>query len=539
MSVSRTDAERLLAERVLARRQCASHPAYLLDRVRCVDSTSGEVFQFQLLDESAPWFWQRGLLDEWLSSSKHVSLKARQLGITWLAGGLALWTLLYTPGSLSLVISIKEEDAIKVINRIWDMLQSLPEWLWNGGKVIKPVNARPNSEIQVEFPDGKVSSIRGLTSTPSAGHGSTAALVILDEYSRQAYASETWKAVLPTTQGGGRVLVISTGNGVSNPMGGGNYFHYVWKNADSMGIKKRFLAWDMHPDRDEGWYRVHAEALPAADRGEQYPRDEEEAFILTGRPFFDRDAIAHYSKLKRDPLFKCDFEGVGGGRAKLRKWDYGRLSVFSPPVESKSYAIGADVATGRGMDFSAAYVVDLSAMEIVAEFHGKLEADLFAEQLHYLGRWYNTALLAVETGGGYGDAVIAPLRDGRSDRPPYPRLYRHVMSSRPDLPTAKPYGFPMTSKTRPLVINQLEKAIRERSLPFVPQNLLAEMVTFVHAETNPSPRAQDGCNDDCVMAASIALEMYRLRGAHPEREARIKRRKRVREKKSMYPWQKV
>jgi hypothetical protein len=65
----------------------------------------------------------------------------------------------------------------------------------------------------------------------------------------------------------------------------------------------------------------------------------------------------------------------------------------------------------------------------------------------------------------------------------------------------------------------LEQAIRERHLPFLTERLLLECGTFVHADTNPTPRAQDGCHDDTVMAAAIALEMYRLRGAHPEMEA--------------------
>lgn len=511
-----------LATREIERRHCRKHPAHLLNHVHCVDSTTGERFQFQLINETDPWFWQRGVLDEWITNSKSIDLKARQLGITWLAGGLGLWTALYVPGSKVLCISIKEEEAVKVVNRIWDMLQSLPPYLWCGAEVIKPARGRPTSEIQLRFPDGRVSTIRGLTSTPSAGHGETAALVILDEFSRQPYAAETWKAVLPTTQGGGRVLVISTGNGVSNDRGGGNFFHHCWVNADEYGLHKRFLAWDLHPGRDETWYRTHAAALPPADRGEQYPRNEDEAFILTGRPYFDLEALAWYgAEAKKQPLYRFDFEPTGRAQARRKEWDQGHVRVYEEPSETGSYAIGADVATGRGADFSVAYVVDLSNMVLAAEFHGKLEADLFAEQLHYLGRWYNTAFTAVETGGGYGEAVIVPLRDGKNDRPAYPKLYRHILSSRPDLPHAKPFGFPMNSKTRPLVISQLERALRDRSLPWVTDRLLAECRTFVHAETNPSPRAQEGCNDDCVFAAAIALEMFRLKGAHPERDYRV------------------
>lgn len=542
------DALRVLARREFERRLCAGHPAYLLERVAAVDATSGERFQFCLLtpeeraevlglglgwdsERNQGWFWQRELLDEWLTSGKHVALKARQLGVTWLSGGLALWLLLYQPGSKVLAVSIKESEAVKLVQRVWEMLQSLPEWLWNGARVLKPSRgARPTTEIQLVFPDGKISSIEGLTSSPSAGHGVTAALVILDEFSRQEYASDTWKAVLPTTQGGGRVLVISTGNGVSDGRGGGNFFHHVWVNADVMGVSKRFLAWDAHPDRDEAWYRAHALALPAADRGEQYPRDEDEAFILTGRPYFDRESLAWYrAEGLISPLYRMDFVSSEDGSAARRLVSPdGYWSVFREPVKEGKYAIGADVATGRGADFSAAYVIDLSDMSVCAEFHAKVAADKYAEQLHFAGRWFNTAKLAVESAGGFGEAVIISLRDKAAGRPAYPNLYRHVFSSRPDKPEVKAFGFPMNSKTRPQVIKELEGAIRDRLVPGLPDGLLSECRTFVHRNSNPSPAAQDGTNDDRVMAFAVTLEMFRLFGEHKKAPVR----KRVERKRS-------
>lgn len=522
------------ARRLLEVRKAGEHPAFLLDHVRCVDNTTGETFQFQLLDPEAAWYWQREVLDEWIRGVKSIALKARQIGITWLAGGYALWHLLYQPGTKVLAVSINESEAAKVVNRVWDMYHSLPEHLRGGVRVQKPSKgARPSTTIEFVHPDGRVSSMIGLPSTPKAGHGETAALVILDEFSRQDYAAETWKAVLPTTQGGGRVLVISTGNGR-----GSNHFYQLWANADEYGLTKRFLPWSNHPDRDDAWYSEHAMALPSADRGEQYPRDPTEAFILTGRPYFDIEALTHYNDLVPEPKYRFDFQEVTPGRARKQRSDHGLVRVYTDPVREHSYAIGADVATGRGADYSCAYVVDLSDMDLVAEFHGKLDADLFAEQLHYLGRFYNTALVAVEVGGGYGEAVNIPLRDGRSGRSPYPKLYKHILSSRPDLPIAKPFGFPMNSKTRPLVISQLEKAIREKALPFLTERLLLECGTFIHADTLPTPRAQDGCHDDAVMAAAITLEMYRLRGKHAPLERRRKRlRLRRRTHETQYPWE--
>ena len=59
--------------------------------------------------------------------------------------------------------------------------------------------------------------------------------------------------------------------------------------------------------------------------------------------------------------------------------------------------------------------------------------------------------------------------------------------------------------------------------------------TFVRQKTLPSPRAQDGSNDDRVMAFGIALEMYRLYGTH-ERRYRAKPKRR-RTGSANYPWE--
>ena len=257
--------------------------------------------------------------------------------------------------------------------------------------------------------------------------------------------------------------------------------------------------------------------------------------FIGGKTYFDIDALTAYRALVPETLYRADFvPNASRSEARLVKRETGHIRVFEEPIEGVDYAIGADVATGRGQDYSCAYVVRLDTMQFVAEFHAKIDADLYAEQLHFLGRWFSTAQIAIETGGGYGEAVIIPLRDGKGPRPPYPRLYRHVLSSRPDLPVSKPYGFPMNVKTRPLVLSQLEKAIREHALPGLPQRLLDESLTFVYADTTPSPRALEGCNDDAVFAAAIALEMYRLRGHHPDRHKPLER---VHKPKRSYPWQ--
>lgn len=295
--------------------------------------------------------------------------------------------------------------------------------------------------------------------------------------------------------------------------------------------------------------------------------------FLEGTCAFDTEALTEYQKTAPEPLYRFGFESKNqGSSAKRSESSNGRIRVYREPdwvcpnclgrvstadttcpkgcvhkdgnasiCTPSSYAIGADVATGRGTDYSCAYVCDLHDMGLVAEFHGKIDADLFAEQLHFLGRWYNTALLAVESAGGFGEPVVISLRDGKGGRPPYPAMYRHGLDSSVDQNIMQRYGYPINRNTRPLVLSQLEKTIRERALPWMTSHLISEALTFCEFEDGAtSPRAQSGCHDDAVMSCAIVLDLYRRRGHHPERIARIAKRKekRRRPKLTLYPWQK-
>jgi len=525
------------AQRLNERAAAIQHPGGLLDHVQCVDPKTGEHFQFTLNDPEAGWYWQRAVLDEWIANPLSLVLKARQIGITWLASGYALWKLLSMPGTRVLVVSINEDEAIKVVNRFFDMFTSLPEHLQFEAQITKPTRgARPSTLIEFTFPDGRISSVVGLPSTRRAGHGETATLVLLDEYARHEYARESWKATFPTADNGGQIVVVSTANGVSNDLSGeGNFFHHLYVNAEAYGIKTQFLGWDLHPDRDEEWYSRNARALPAVDRAEQFPRNPEDAFINTGECWFDLESIAWYAEhalLAEDRRMRFQ-PSSDGAKAKVEWMANGPVRVYQKPDATHQYAIGADVATGRGLDYSCAFVVDLTSMAIVAECHGKMDADEYAEQLHFLGRWYGTARIAIEMGGGYGEPVIISLRDGRKGRPHYPRLYRHAIADRPDLHKLENYGFPMNTKTRPQIVNQIEQAIRERTIPGLTRTLVMELRTFVRRDTLPSPRALDGSNDDRVMALGITLELYRQYGTH---ERKLKRRP-THGKAYTYPWQ--
>ena len=502
-----------------------------------------------LWSSQTSWRWQRAFAELVVSEPRLIIGKGRQIGATWVVLAVDVAEAITMPGTTSLLYRQREDEAIDNLRRWWVLYQSLPAWVREGHQVLRPAKGALPGEggIILRLPGSEVpSEVIPMSSAASSGHGRSVRRIVLDEAAYIEKLAEIGAAVEPAA-GRAKIDVISTANGRSNPeTGEGNEFHRRWEDEGS-GYRRVFLAYDVHPDRDEHWYATAPEvrSLRPHQRNEQFPRNPHEAFRLTANTWFDPDDLDAYAQLVEPVKYRARLDLV---ERHLGVWKHdptGRLRVLREPEPNGAYAIGADVATGYGGDYSCAYVVDLSSMALVAEYHGRLGQDVFARDLHFLGRWFNTALIAVETGGGYGDAVIVALRDGKSGRPPYPKLYRHVLSTRPDLAEAKPFGFPMTSKTRPLVLNGLERAVRDRSLPWVTDGLLYELGNFVAepapgargSSRGPWPRAADGLHDDRVLAAAITLELFRLRGEHRPPVRRPKRRHGVLEGRvSPYPW---
>lgn len=562
-SVLEDQAEHVVAVRALRKKRAFEHPAFLMQFMHCVDAKTGEEFDFDLLTaeerasidlsgEPGKWFFHRGVLDDWIANEVCLEYKSRQIGITWLAAAFGLTLVLTHPGARFLIISINLEEAQKVISRIWGMYQSLPSYFVEHMRLTKPARGgAPSQEIEWTDVQGRRSSILALPSTPKAGHGETAMLVLLDEHARQDYARESWKAAFPIIDGGGMAIIVSTANGVSTEdMEGeaqGNFFHYLWTNAESMGIVRRFLGVFSHPDRNEEWYRLKARRLPPSDRAEQYPRTPEEGFIMTGKCWFDLDKLNEYREKWRSSeqkmLYRFSWQETHKA-AKREIAKFGEWRVYEEPISGHDYAISADVATGTGDDFSSAHVIDLTNGKWVAEYHAKIGEDVFAKDLYYMGKWFgkfsgclHDAMIAVEVQGGYGRAVIIPLRDGIKGRKPYLRLYRHKQGPEETIDPRErdDFGYPINGATRPLLINQLEQWIRDGLCPWITPDLDAELRTFSKRPTRPSPRALEGCNDDRVFSAAGSLELYRQFGHHEKK--RKAKPVRSRWKDSLYMWE--
>jgi hypothetical protein len=221
----------------------------------------------------------------------------------------------------------------------------------------------------------------------------------------------------------------------------------------------------------------------------------------------------------------------------MQRLHAGSWKIIQEPERGHTYGISADVAGGRGLDFSAAHVIDLETGAWIAEYHARVGEDVFAKDLYYMARYIQKLadcgepVIAVENQGGWGTAVIISLRDGGSGRKPYVNLWQdEIDTDQSRKPRERDdYGFKMGPNRRPLVINQLEQWIREKLCPWITPELDGECRTFAKAKT------LDGCNDDRVMSAAISLEIFRRLGHRPKAYRRPKNR--ANWQATMRPWE--
>ena len=167
--------------------------------------------------------------------------------------------------------------------------------------------------------------------------------------------------------------------------------------------------------------------------------------------------------------------------------------------------VGADVGEGlAGGDASCACVIERESGTQVAELHGRVPPERFAQLLYALGRWYNSAQLAVER-NNHGHSTLNTLRHTLN----YPRLYYH-MHYDATYQTTPQLGWPTDAKTKPILVDDLAAALAEGHFAIRSAALVDECLSFITTDSG-SQEAQAGKFDDRVLAAGIAWQVRKRR----------------------------
>jgi hypothetical protein len=213
--------------------KCALDPIYFMREYCYIQHPVQGKIKFDL------YKFQEKTLDDLKNNDYNIILKARQLGISTLTAGYALWLMNFHNDKNILVIAIKQETAKNLVTKVRVMHQYMPSWLKQG--------CVEDNKLSLRYNNG--SQIKAISSTGEAGRSEALSLLVVDEAAFISKIDEIWAASQQTLATGGKCIALSTPNGM------GNWFHKTWSDAESGENDFNFikLHWTVHPDRGQEW----------------------------------------------------------------------------------------------------------------------------------------------------------------------------------------------------------------------------------------------------------------------------------------------
>lgn len=388
-----------------------------------------------------------------------------------------------------------------------------------------------------------------------AGHSFSNQILHVSELSRWTTDAETiMRGLTSTVQAlpDTMIIVESTANGF------GDYFYEMWKQAKDgeSTYVPLFISWlqiekyrmpfvgertfdgdtiagferslnddekkliDAHGATFEQlhWRRFKIRELKGDVDGfrEQYPSTDNEAFLSSGRPYFPSVVVRNqYGASKKESVKKGNLVWVEyGEKVAFEDDDFGLWRVESEPVDGfeNRYVTGSDPAEGKSVtednknpDYSATFVYDRLEKKMVAMFKGRVDTDVFEEEIYKASVWYKSCLETVEKNNTAGGALIKGLKNKENLN-----LYRKQTFGKMTDEETVEYGFYTGKETREPLLSELRRRIKlnaegheKLSIPFV--EFWDDATSFVIDKTG-KPIHQHGAHDDTIFACALALE---------------------------------
>lgn len=451
-------------------------------------------------------------------------LKYRQGGVStfWL-----LWWLddtIFTPNTVTGILADKWEN----LARLWEIIEiayaNMPDY-------VKPRLGEESSK-KLKFADINSEIFISLSVRSTAVHNLHISEWCFTE-------DEELNATL------GSVSPVSNITGESTANGVGNHGYETYQDAKKglNGYGAHFFPWFIDPDyhvplngmnvrrtdeeklfaqkalKDFGvtvsdgqilWRRRMKRSLREMFK-QEYPEDDETAFLASGDRFFDSRKVL--TLLNEARAWSDEHE-------PWQRTD--NYIAWEKPEKDCLYVAGADVAEGVEGDYSVLSVLNVTRRRQAFVYRARVAIDVFYRECYKWGMTYGKALLAVER-NNHGHAVLQGLNETLN----YPNLYMEKTDTRETIdkfPKVK-LGWGTTLVTKPLMLDHLKIAIEgdtaEDETNFQPEFLvrdqmfLQECLTFVN--NNGKLEAESGKHDDTVIAWAICLQMYQKARSWPSR----------------------
>ena len=215
--------------------KCGKDPNYFFENYVKIQHPVRGMIPFKMYD------FQKDCVEDFKDHRFNIVLKSRQQGLSTLAAAYSVWLAIFKKEQNILIIATKLKIAQNFIVKVKSMLRSLPSWL------ILPEMVSNNKQ-EIVFNTG--SQIKAIPTSEDAGRSEALSLLIVDEAAFVRNFDTIWTGIYPTISTGGRVVILSTPNGV-----GGQYYKlYTEAESGLNEFNAIKLPWDVHPERDEEWF---------------------------------------------------------------------------------------------------------------------------------------------------------------------------------------------------------------------------------------------------------------------------------------------
>lgn len=422
------------------------------------------------------WNFQDDLLDKFVSNQLNIIGKSRQLGISTIVSGYVAWLIIFNRSRSIYITSIKIDTAKIMLNMVKTIINNLPSWFFDffqtGDDNKTTLSLSNGSEVKVGVAN-------------DAARGQALSLLVIDEAAFIEGLEAFWTALQPTITAGGRVICLSTPNGV------GDWFEKTYhaalaKENDWVPTE---LKWNLHPDRDEKWEYTTRRSMSKKSFAQEYEVD----FQGSGDTFLEPENI-----VKLEESIKLPIQIMGVDK---KIWIFEDCDHSIP----NNHIITVDCAQGGSEEGDpwAFHVIRLSDMTQCAEGQTKFDVENVAKDIIQLGELYDNAMIVVENNSGWGVRFVEKLLE---------LDYNNVYCSEKGSGNFVEYQYHLTRndtalglntnpKTREQMLGKLEEYILTDKSRIHSSRLIKEFRSFIWK--NGKPQARKGKHDDLIMSWAI------------------------------------
>lgn len=447
--------------------KCKEDPKYFIETYIQIISLDDGIVPFKLRP------YQVKFVDTITQHRNTIISTCRQCGKTTTMAGIVLHYILFNEHKTVAILANKEDTARIMYDAMQLAYTHLPGWIQQG--------VQEWNKTSLELENG--SKVIACATSMSAIRGKAINMLVIDEAARIEQWDEFQMSVMPTISSGKttKIVLISTPNGL-------NYFYSYWEKANSNPKKNDFMPISVHwkevPGRDEAWKEFTLKNDCNGDP-DKFAQEYENQFLGSSGTL-----IAGW-KLK---------ELLDNHMTPIRSLP--QIKQYYQPIKDHKYVIVADVSEGKGLDYSAFHVVDVSQVpyQQVAVFRDNFTTPKdYADFIHQMAIQYNRAYVLVEANAMGGEVLNILYWEFE-----YENMFWTQSNGRAGMKVSGGFGaaksnlgLKTSQPTKALGCSSIKLLVESNTLVVNDYMTCYEFATF--SKEGASYKAEEGKTDDLVM----------------------------------------